>query len=87
MDTPKTQELWLEHVHFANKEEAAEALCDFRDLCSKFERENNALKTLLREALPTIDADMADAWKTGLKQQIESALANAEVTGAKRSLE
>ena len=50
MDTPKTQELWLEHVRFANDEEATEALCDFRDLCEKFERDNARLRDALAEA-------------------------------------
>jgi hypothetical protein len=50
MDTPKTRELWLEHVHFANEEEATEAICDFRDLCEKFERENARLRDALKSS-------------------------------------
>lgn len=41
-----------------------------------------ALEELLREALSTIDGEMADAWRTGLKQRIESALANADIRQA-----
>ncbi len=44
------------------------------DEVMRLRSENNALKALLREALPTINVDMADAWRTGLKQRIEFAL-------------
>ncbi len=47
--TPKTQTLWMEHVHFANEEEAEEALADFRDLCTKLESESIALRDALQE--------------------------------------
>lgn len=49
--TPQTQALWREHVHFANEEEATEALCDFRDLCAKLERENIKLSAEARQAV------------------------------------
>lgn len=43
-------------------------------------RENAELRELLRESLPTIDGDMADAWRTGLKERISTALANVAIS-------
>lgn len=40
----------------------------------RLERENARMIELLREAIPTIDGDMADAWRTGLKQHISDCL-------------
>lgn len=45
-----------------------------RAFARAMERENTELRSLLREALPTIDGDMADAWRTGLKQRISDCL-------------
>jgi len=52
--TPKTDELWLKHVHFVNEDEAMEAICDFRSVCAKFEAEATKEREkvrVLREAL------------------------------------
>ena len=40
----------------------------------ELESYNALMRELLREALPTIDGDMADAWRTGLKQRISDCL-------------
>lgn len=48
-DTPLTQSRWDEHRHFANEEEATEAILDFRDLCRKLERENARLLAWIQQ--------------------------------------
>jgi hypothetical protein len=74
-DTPKTKSLWREHVHFANEEEAEEALCDFRDLCQKLERENNQLRAALAEIANASHFDNIGGWA---RNGARAALAKAQ---------
>lgn len=76
-DTPQTESHILNRW-FSHSCETVSA-----DFARELERGNAHLRELLREALPTIDGDMADAWRTGIKQRIESALANTEVRHAR----
>lgn len=44
-DTPQTNTLYERLIEFSNEEEAVDAICEFRDLCAKFERELAAAKS------------------------------------------
>jgi hypothetical protein len=78
MDTPKTKDLWLEHRHFANEEEADEAIFDFYELCGKLERENSALRDALKRRHAEQSYPMPDYVKAALANALPAAFISSQ---------
>ena len=79
--TPRTDAVYLEHRHWANEDEATEAIEDFRDLARTLERELAAEREkvrALRSALERRHADQAYHC-----DYVDAALAATEETAPK----
>ena len=59
--TPRTDAVYLEHRHWANEDEATEAIEDFRDFARTLERELAAEREKVR-ALTAILESICEEW-------------------------
>ena len=59
--TPRTDAVYLEHRHWANEDEATEAIEDFRDLARTLERELIAERQKVRELTEILES-ICEEW-------------------------
>ena len=60
--TPRTDAIYLEHRHWANEDEATEAIEDFRDFARTLEHELNESRNAERLARVQLGAEREKVW-------------------------